>query len=143
MIVRNFIKECDRIIREFPTFRQQQELKWASIQTFRTLCSKVIEVLHNQLSDKDFKNKSVENKKHISDKEITDLIEEFENINSYLYSIEALMEKIFDIKVVKNVEVEFKKISKKLAPDQLNIDRLILNRLLHQIPDLPDNNNFK
>ena len=143
MIVRNFIKECDRIIREFPTFRQQQELKWASIQTFRTLCSKVIEVLHNQLSDKDFKNKSVENKKHISDKEITDLIEEFENINSYLYSIEALMEKIFDIKVVKNVEVEFKKISKKLAPDPLNIDRLILNRLLHQIPDLPDNNNFK
>ena len=54
MIVRNFIKECDRIIREFPTFRQQQELKWASIQTFRTLCSKVIEELHNQLSDKDF-----------------------------------------------------------------------------------------
>ena len=112
MIVRNFIKECDRIIREFPTFRQQQELKWASIQTFRTLCSKVIEVLHNQLSDKDFKNKSVENKsvenkKHISDKEITDLIEEFENINSYLYSIEALMEKIFDIKAAKNVEVEF------------------------------------
>ena len=143
MIVRNFIKECDRIIREFPTFRQQQELKWASIQTFRTLCSKVIEVLHNQLSDKDFKNKSVENKKHISDKEITDLIEEFENINSYLYSIEALMENIFDIKVVQNVEVEFKKISKKLAPDQLNIDGLILNRLFHQIPDLPDNNNFK
>jgi len=107
MIVRNFIKECDRIIREFPTFRQQQELKWSSIQTFRTLCSKVIEVLHNQLSDKDFKNKSVENKKHISDKEITDLIEEFENINSYLYSIEALMEKIFDIKAAKNVEVEF------------------------------------
>ena len=39
------------------------------------------------------------------------------------------MEKIFDIKVVKNVEVEFKKISKKLAPDPLNIDRLILNKL--------------
>ena len=55
-----------------------------------------------------------------------------------MYSIEALIEKIFDIKVVKNVEVEFKKISKKLAPDPLNIDRL-----LHQIPDLPDSNNFK
>jgi hypothetical protein len=53
------------------------------------------------------------------------------------------MEKIFDIKVAKNVEVEFKKISKKLAPDPLNIDRLILNRLFHQIPDLPDKNNFK
>ena len=53
------------------------------------------------------------------------------------------MENIFHIKVVKNVEVEFKKNFKKLAPDQLDIDRLILNRLSHQIPDLPDNNNFK
>ena len=41
------------------------------------------------------------------------------------------------------MEVEFKTISKKLAPDPLNIDRLILNRLSQQIPDLPDNNNFK
>ncbi len=53
------------------------------------------------------------------------------------------MKKIFDIKVAKNVEVEFKKISKKLAPDPLKIDRLILNRLFHQTPDLPDKNNFK
>ena len=130
-----FYKEHDRLIREFPTFKQQQELNWASIQSFRTICSKVSEELQNQLSDKD--------KNHISDIEITDAIQELANVNAYLYSIEALMEKIFDIKVVKNVEVEFKKISKKLAPDPLNIDRLILNRLLHQIPDLPDNNNFK
>ena len=41
------------------------------------------------------------------------------------------------------MEVEFKKISKKLALDPLNIDGLILNRLFHQIPDLPDKNNFK
>ena len=53
------------------------------------------------------------------------------------------MERIFDIKVSKNVEVKFQEISKKLAPDPLNIDRLILNRLFQQIPDLPDNNNFK
>ena len=86
-------------MREFPTFKQQQELNWASIHSFWTLCSKVTEVLHNQLSDKDFKNKSVKNNKHISDIEITDAIEEFENVNAYLYSIEALMEKIFDIKV--------------------------------------------
>ncbi len=33
------------------------------------------------------------------------------------------MEKIYNIKIVKNVEVEFKKISKKLAPNPLNIDR--------------------
>ena len=83
LIVRNFIKEHDLFIREFPTFKQQQELNWASIQSFRTLCSKVTEVLHNQLSDKDFKNKSVENNKHISDIEITDAIEELENVNSY------------------------------------------------------------
>ena len=68
-------KEQERFIREFSTFKQQQELNWASIQSFRTLCSKVTEVLHNQLSDKDFKNKSVENNNHISDIEITDAIE--------------------------------------------------------------------
>ena len=44
--------------------------------------------------------------------QITDAIEEFENVNAYLYSIEALMEKIFDIKVAKNVGIEFKQISK-------------------------------
>ena len=48
----------------------------------------------------------------MSDIEITDAIEEFENVDAYLYSIEALMEKIFDIKVAKNVEVEFKKFLK-------------------------------
>ena len=53
------------------------------------------------------------------------------------------MEKIFDIKAAKNVEVKFKQISKKFAPHPLNIDRLILNRLFHQIPDLPDKKNFK
>ena len=138
-----FYKEHDRLIREFPTFKQQKELNWASVQSFRTLCSKVTEELQNQLSDKDNKDKSYENNKHICDIEITDAIEELENVNAYLYSIEALMERIFDMKVSKNVEVKFKEISKKLAPDPLNIDRLILNRLFHQITDLPDKNNFK
>ena len=31
------------------------------------------------------------------------------------------MKKAFDIKVAKNMEVEFKRISKKFAPDPLNI----------------------
>ena len=137
-----FYKEHDRLIREFPTFKQQQELNWASIQSFRTLCSKVTEELQKQLLDKDIKEKSADNK-HISDLEVTEAIEELENVNAYLYSIEALMERIFDIKVSQNVEVKFKEISKKLAPDPLNIDRLILNRLFHQTPDLPDKNNFK
>ena len=62
-----FYKEHDRLIREIPTFKQQKELNWASIQSFRTLCNKVAEELQNQLSDKDIKNKSVENNKHISE----------------------------------------------------------------------------
>ena len=53
------------------------------------------------------------------------------------------MERIFDIKVSKNVQVKFKEVSKKLAPDPLNIDRLILDRLFHQTTDLPDKNNFR
>ena len=138
-----FYKEHDRLIREFPTFKQQQQLNWASIQSFRTICSKVSEELQNQLSDKDNKKKSVENNKHISDLEIANAIEDLQNVNSYLYSIEALMEKIFDIKVSKSVEVKFQEISKKLAPDPLNIDRLILNRLFYQMPDVADKNNFK
>ena len=75
--------------------------------------------------------------------EITDIIQELKNVNAYLYSIKALMERIFDIKVSKNVEVKFKEISKKLAPDPLNIDRLILDRLFHQTTYFPDKNNFK
>ena len=138
-----FYKEHDRLIREFPTFKQQQELNWASIQSFRTLCSKVTEELQKQLLDKEIKQKSFENNKHISDAEITDAIEELENVNAYLYSIEALMERIFDIKVSEKVEVKFKELSKELAPDPLNLDRLMLNRLFHQTPDLPDKNNFK
>ena len=138
-----FYKDHDRLIREFPTFKQQQELNWSSLQSFRTLCSKVTEELQNQLSHEDIKDKSVKNNKYIPEIEITDAIEELENVNAYLYSIEALMERIFDIKVSKNVEVKFKEISTKLAPDPLNIDRLILDRLFHQTRDFPDNNNFK
>ena len=138
-----FYKEHDRLIREFPTFKQQQELNWASIQSFRTLCSKVTEELQKQLSERNIQSNPHEDIKYISDKEITDAIDELENVNAYLYSIEALMERIFDIKFPDNVECKFKNISKKLAHDPLNIDRLILNRLFHQTPDLPDKNNFK
>ena len=53
------------------------------------------------------------------------------------------MELIFDIKVFKNVEVKFKQISKKLAPDQLNTNRLILNRLFDQAADLHYKDNSK
>ena len=138
-----FYKEHDRLIREFPTFKQQQELNWASIQSFRTLCNKVTEELQKQLSEKNSEENSTNDDKHISDIEIAEAIDELENVNAYLYSIEALMERIFDTKFSNNIESKFKQIAQELAPDPLNVDRLILNRLFHQTPDLPDKNNFK
>ena len=138
-----FYKEHDRLIREFPTFKQQHVLNWASLQSFRTLCSKVTDELQKQLTQKHDEVNSIHNNKHISDIEIKDALDELDNVNAYLHSIEALMERIFDIKVSENVELKFKEIAKELAPDPLNIDRLILNRLFHQTPDLPDKNNFK
>ncbi len=133
-----FYKEHDRLIREFPTFKQQQELNWASIQSFRTLCSKVTNELQKQLSERESNEDSNLDDKHISDVEITEALDELESVNAYLYSIEALMERIFDTKFSNNIESKFKEIANELAPDPLNIDRLILNRLFHQTPDFPD-----
>lgn len=65
-------------------------------------------------------------------------IGDLENINAHLFSIEALMERIFDVRVPEEVEQKFREVAGELAPDPLNADRLRLNRLLHQTPDLPD-----
>ena len=65
-------------------------------------------------------------------------IGDLENINAHLFSIEALMERIFDVRVPEEVEHKFRELAGELAPDPLNADRLRLNRLLHQTPDLPD-----
>ncbi|MBO8232781.1 hypothetical protein CU311_08735 [Prochlorococcus marinus str. MU1402] len=137
-----FYKEHDRLIREFPTFKQQQELNWASIQSFRTLCSKVTQELQRQLSERESNEDISSGEKHISDIEITEVLDELESVNAYLYSIEALMERIFDIKISNNIELKFKEIANELAPDPLNVDRLILNRLFHQTPDFPDKKNI-
>ena len=137
-----FYREHDRLIREFPTFKQQQELNWASIQSFRTLCSKVTNELQTILSERASNEDLCSEEKHISDTEITEALEELETVNAYLYSIEALMERIFDTKISKNVELKFKEIANELAPDPLNVDRLILNRLFHQTPDFPDKKNI-
>ena len=133
-----FYKEHDRLIREFPTFKQQQELNWASIQSFRTLCTKVTHELQRILSERESNVDISSEEKHISDTEITEALDELESVNAYLYSIEALMERIFDIKISNNIESKFKETAKEIAPDPLNIDRLILNRLFHQTPDFPD-----
>ena len=137
-----FYKEHDRLIREFPTFKQQQELNWASIQSFRTLCTKVTDELQRELSERESNEDDNPQETYISDKEITEALDELESVNAYLYSIEALMERIFDTKISNNIESKFKEIANELAPDPLNMDRLILNRLFHQTPDSPDKNNI-
>ena len=136
-----FYREHDRLIREFPTLRQQQEINWAALQSFRTLCGRVLEDLQKQLnstslkkSEETFQTGTIDKKEETLPQVISDL----ENINAHLYSIEALMERIFDVKVPEEVENKFIEIAGELAPDPLNIDRLRLNRLLHQTPDLPD-----
>ena len=137
-----FYREHDRLIREFPTLKQQQELNWASIQSFRTLCGKVTEELQKRLAySNDKAHQSSEDANNCTNEELEVAINELENINAYLYSIEALMERIFDIKVSDKIEGNFKEIAGEIAPDPLNIDRLILNRLFHQTPDFPDRRN--
>ncbi len=139
-----FYKEHDRLIREFPTLRQQQELNWAALQSFRTLASRVLEDLQKQESSK-LNNESdssslISSKEKNSSDALNQAISEIENINAHLYSIEVLMERIFDVKVPETIENKFKELAGELAPDPLNADRLRLNRLLHQTPDLPDRN---
>ena len=136
-----FYREHDRLIREFPTLRKQQEINWAALQSFRTLCGRVLEDLQKQLnsdpsnqSEKNCQTETIEKK----EKSITKVISDLENINAHLYSIEALMERVFDVKAPDEVEDKFREIAGEIAPDPLNIDRLKLNRLLHQTPDLPD-----
>ena len=137
-----FYKEHDRLIREFPTFKQQQELNWASIQSFRSLCNKVTNELQKRFSQSESNKDRVLIDSHISDEEINEALDELESVNAYLYSIEALMERIFDTKISNNIESKFKEIANELAPDPLNMDRLILNRLFHQTPDSPDKKNI-
>ena len=136
-----FYREHDRLIREFPTLREQQELNWASIQSFRTLCGKVTEDLQKRLANKDQNANCCEYQNICSNEELEEAINELENINAYLYSVEALMERIFDIKVSDKIETKFKEIAGEIAPDPLNIDRIILNRLFHQPPESTDKKN--
>ena len=136
-----FYREHDRLIREFPTLRKQQEINWAALQSFRTLCGRVLEDLQKKINSnssnqyEDNCQKGIIQKK---EKSIMKVISDLENINAHLYSIEALMERVFDVKVPDEVEDIFREVAGELAPDPLNIDRLRLNRLLHQTPDLPD-----
>ena len=135
-----FYREHDRLIREFPTLKQQQELNWSTLQSFRTLCGKVTDELQKKLSEIDARDENSQGINCNYD-EISETLGQLENINAYLYSIEALMERIFDVNVSEKIELKFKEIAGEIAPDPLNIDRLILNRLFHQTPDFPDKKN--
>ena len=142
-----FYREHDRLIRENPTLRQQQELSWAALQSFRTLAGRVLEELQKTHGDGESSaaaspSPAAPAGAGSAEPPETDAIQQaigdLENINAHLFSIEALMERIFDVRVPDDVEQKFRELAGELAPDPLNADRLRLNRLLHQTPDLPD-----
>ncbi|WP_320666817.1 hypothetical protein [Prochlorococcus sp. MIT 1307] len=141
-----FYREHDRLIREFPTLRNQQELNWAALQSFRTLSGRVLEDLQKQYGarashqDDSATSLSIAGEAEEKADSLQQAIADLENINAHLFSIEALMERVFDVKVPEAIEQKFRELADELAPDPLNADRLRLNRLLHQTPDVPDKN---
>jgi hypothetical protein len=148
-----FYREHDRLIRENPTLRQQQELSWAALQSFRTLAGRVMDELQKQQDGSEAKGPSADVPAAAAVEDLSagggtaeatsepdalqQAMADLENINAHLFSIEALMERIFDVRVPEPVEQMFREVAGELAPDPLNADRLRLNRLLHQTPDLP------
>lgn len=145
-----FYREHDRLIRENPTLRQQQELNWAALQSFRTLAGRVMEELQKQQEtteaaaseanaapDVQGAGPGAVDDQDAEPDAFQQAMADLENINAHLFSIEALMERIFDVRVPDEVEQKFREVAGELAPDPLNADRLRLNRLLHQTPDLP------
>ena len=139
-----FYREHDRLIREFPTLRQQQELNWAALQSFRTLSGRVLEDLQKQQGARQQQDQAAANARgpaasaDESSEGLQQAMADLENINAHLFSIEALMERVFDVRVPEEIEQKFRELAGELAPDPLNVERLRLNRLLHQTPDLPD-----
>ena len=132
------------MIRESPTLRQQQELNWAALQSFRTLSGRVLEDLQKQHGSRQTADAAAKpatagapTPEEAGDP-LQQAIADLENINAHLFSIEALMERVFDVRVPEEIEQKFRELAGELAPDPLNVDRLRLNRLLHQTPDLPD-----
>ena len=153
-----FYREHDRLIRENASLRQQQELNWAALQSFRTLAGRVLEELQKQYGDGDApvseggrppgapaaeasragSAAAAESPESPELEAVHQAMADLENINAHLFSIEVLMERIFDVRVPEEVEQKFREVAGELAPDPLTADRLRLNRLLHQTPDLPD-----
>jgi hypothetical protein len=154
------------LIRENPTLRQQQELSWAALQSFRTMAGRALEELQRRHGDDgpagstpagsgpaaagpspagaaagpasgDAAQGPGAGSASAEAEALQQAMADLENINAHLFSIEALMERVFDVRVPDEVEQVFRELAGELAPDPLNADRLRLNRLLHQTPDLP------
>ena len=134
---RRFYREHDRLIRENPSLRQQQELNWAALQAFRTLAGRVLEDLQKNQANAGETSPAAAGGGAKEDNGLQQALGDLETINAHLFSIEVLMERIFDVRVPEAVEQKFQELAGELAPDPLNVDRLRLNRLLHQTPDLP------
>ena len=134
---RRFYREHDRLIRENPSLRQQQELNWAALQAFRTLAGRVLEDLQKNQAHSGEASPAPAGCAATEDNSLQQALGDLETINAHLFSIEVLMERIFDVRVPEAVEQKFQELAGELAPDPLNVDRLRLNRLLHQTPDLP------
>ena len=136
------LPEHDRLIREFPTLRQRQSSVGQRCNR-RTLSGRVLEDLQKQHGSRTADSSSTQplsvagGGEEPSDS-LQQAMADLENINAHLFSIEALMERVFDVRVPEEIDQKFRELSGELAPDPLNVDRLRLNRLLHQTPDLPD-----
>ena len=95
-----FYREHDRLIRECPTLRQQQEINWAALQSFRTLAGRVLEDLQKQagnLNDPglgELESMPLGTNMEEKSDSLHQAIADLENINAHLFSIEALMERV-------------------------------------------------
>ena len=92
-----FYREHDRLIRESPTLRQQQELSWAALQAFRTLSGRVLEDLQKQLGPRPAETQAHATPVGATEEPVDALqqaMADLENINAHLFSIEALMERL-------------------------------------------------
>ena len=134
-----FYREHDRLIRESPTLRQQQELSWAALQAFRTLSGRVLEDLQKQHGPR-----PAETQSHATPVGATEGPSMRSSRPWPIWKTQrpSVLDRgidgaHFDVRVPEAIEQKFRELAGELALDPLNADRLRLNRLLHR-PRLPD-----
>ena len=113
---RRFYREHDRLIRENPSLRQQQELNWAALQAFRTLAGRVLEDLQkNQSQAGEAAPAAAAGGAPTEENSLQQALGDLETINAHLFSIEVLMERIFDVRVPEAVEQKFQELAGELS----------------------------